>query len=190
MTDWTIQTIKAQLEYAVKAIGENVELDPYQRALELPLTNEVLVTIHPEAVSGKTILGLKVEDAINSTFKLVRLRHHITFDFDSDDDLVLLQGAFKINYTSADTQTTATIVDTAYFPFNLDSPVEVMPPDTDFNLLLKREEVETDTVDAVYRLVRVASQDGNLGTPSCRERCNQIQNPHRRRQCLLQCATF
>jgi hypothetical protein len=188
MTDWRVKQIKLRLEYAVKPPDDDtqpprIEFDPYEDHREIPVASEDLFTTdQPDNVPGKVILCLEEQNNAGR-FALHRLKDEVGFDFDTDRDLTLLQGALKVNFTFTDQATGAEIADTSFYPISSlhDFPITEadMPPSNECALLLKQD----DQDPSVHRLVYV-EPTGPGAVPICqRLKCKTTTDPSRRRRC-------
>jgi hypothetical protein len=189
MADLQLDSISLRLEYAVKADeGVGVDIDPYEMSTELSLSNAIFFTDEIDDVPGDPILGLQTVENGHPKYVLFRLQDNFEFEFDTDDQLSPLGGALKISFTNVDEGTGASVVDTAYFPFDAtihDIRVDTLPTDVKFRIVINQETVAADPSHPKYHLVRFDNDSADV--VSCEDRCNQISNPKRRRQCLLGC---
>jgi hypothetical protein len=189
MAEWQIKHIKMRLEYAVKPADDQsqpppIEFDPYEDFQEFPITAENLfVTDQPDNVPGKTILCLEHNQAGNF-YAVHRLSNEIAFDFDTDGNLTLLQGALKVRAAYTDQDTGAEISDATYYPISRlhDFPVgdsALLPPPNQCTLILKKD----DGVPSAYRLVSFAPAGGGAAPICQRLQCYTTTDPKRRQRC-------
>lgn len=108
-----LQKVGFRLEFAVAGEGE-----PYEEAVNLPIKTFKIIKEQPDVeLRARVLVGLKRH---GKGYRLYRRQiKDFLFDFDNPElPMELMQGAFKIIFTTLDETSGVKSVDTAYYPLS------------------------------------------------------------------------